>query len=84
MCTIVKETEGTVPKGEYWLTLFDGRQAGIVSKVLEKLEVKTARYCYCLFRNGLGYIIRRKERSIPEQDQSWEDVAEIIPVENNK
>lgn len=79
MCTIEHKTGGVVPNGQYWLKLYDGRLYSTVIKVLNKIEVRTANYNYSLFRNGEGFAIRRKDRHISEQEQTWEDVAEIWP-----
>lgn len=69
-----------VPEGEYQIRCYDGRVWGAVSKTLRKGDLFTKVYHYALFRNGGdGYVVKRKERNIPETEQLWADVCELTP-----
>ncbi len=53
----------------------DKKCLGMCKEVLRGACPFGAKYVYRLFQNGYGYIVKRKNRYIPEQEQSWEDVA---------
>ena len=71
-----------VKRGKYWLHQFaDFRAYSAVIKTLKQCEFKTSKFSYALFRTEIGFAVRRKLRAISEQEQDWEDVAEIWPFE---
>ena len=66
-----------LPDGVYSVSIF---LSGNLRRSCEKTlygNATNGKYRYALFRNGSGYIIRRKIRYITEQEQSWQDVATV-------
>ena len=38
-------------------------------------------YRYALFCHSFGFILRRKNLALPPQEQSWQDVVKLEPVD---
>ena len=69
-----------VQNGKYQVITFrSGNLKRACVNVLHGIEL-SEKYHYGLFQNDYGYVIRRKLRYIPEQEQSWEDVAEVYKI----
>ena len=69
-----------VSNGVYSVNIFPG---GNLLRTCQKVlygGTPQGKYRYALFQNGYGYVIRRKLRYIAEQEQSWEDVAEVVKI----
>lgn len=69
-----------VQNGKYQVITFrSGNLKRACVNALHGIEL-SEKYRYGVFQNDCGYIIRRKLRYIPEQDQSWEDVADVFKI----
>lgn len=55
----------------------DLRMVKIFEKLVCGLPVnhRTGRYKYALFYNGPGFLLRRKDTSLSDWEQPWEDVC---------
>lgn len=79
--TVVNSKFLNVTDGVYSVNIFCG---GNLLRTCQKVlcgGTPQGKYVYALFENDYGFIIRRKERYIAEQEQSWEDVAEVVKIE---
>lgn len=78
--TVVNSKFLNVTDGVYSVNIFHGRN---LLRTFQKVlygGTPEGKYRYALFQNDYGYIIRRKMRYILEQEQSWEDVAEVVKI----
>lgn len=78
--TVTHSQFRNITPGVYSVNIFPGENLLRTCQKVLNGSTPQGRYKYALFENDYGYIIRRKERYIPEQEQSWEDVAEVVKV----
>ena len=78
--TVIRSSLKGVADGVYSVNIFPG---GNLLRTCQKVLYgcsPNGKYRYALFKNDYGWIIRRKLRYISEQEQSWEDVAEVVKI----
>ena len=47
----------------------------------ESVNRYSGSYRYALFCHSFGFILRRKNLALPPQEQSWQDVVKLEPVD---
>lgn len=78
--TVINGHRRNFPDGVYSVNIFHGRNLLRTCQKVLYGGTPEGKYRYALFQNDYGYIIRRKMRYILEQEQSWEDVAEVVKI----
>ena len=60
----------------------DRRMVKLCEKLLCGLPVnhRAGRYRYALFCSGRGFVMKRKDLSVPEWEQSWVDACKVERV----